>query len=69
MYFPLYQSKDISGETPVDLFYKLLREGKKLLSGLRMMEKKTFNNICCKVFFPKTLWRMKVIVEGRKYNL
>ena len=28
-------------------------EGKKLLSGLRMMEKKTFNNICCKVFFQK----------------
>ena len=60
--FSYHLSQTSSYEAPVDLFYNLVGEGKKLLSGLPMMEKKTFNNICCKVFFPETLWRKKTIV-------
>ena len=42
-------------------------EGKKLLSGLRMMEKKTFNNICCKVFFFKVYGERRISKVGLLY--
>ena len=61
--FSFHLLQTSSCEAPVDLFYNLVGEGKKLLSGLPMMEKKTFNNICCKVFFLKLYGERKLLLD------